>query len=423
MHAPAVNPRSRRPTAYPTRGVAFTAAAVVGSGLIAAFVLVTWTDFTAPKQSGVPRPAVETHRPIEARPVHRVRAIREVDGSARLDVLRAEIAAGANGLEVLKELGETEPAKAIDSALLLGRNGDERDQWVTALTRAWALREPQAAWDWLGQQTVRMDQLANGSLIGVVLDAMAARAPQRVVENVDALLRQGDVPGIIPPLVACQLGLIALVAHGDIEDARAAVEDWARHPRALEIGASAYDTVATAIGQDSWPEASAWLATLPASPSRTAAFAVLASKWGDRDPAAALGWAESLSPENGQFAAVQTVFSDWAERDGSHAAEWLSGYVDRAKSDAEIDQLIGILITFTADLKRDPQQALAWVNMMRDDQQRAALVERVAMRWGRTDLPGATSFVETSDAFTATEKRTLEKRLIDQATDPEPIDD
>jgi hypothetical protein len=420
MHSRVVSPSSRATTAFLTRGVVISWGAVVGVALITAFLLLTWADFAAPEKSAGAWQTINPKHAGNARTVQHARVSRERDDVA---ALAAEIETGADGLERLKKIAETQPAKAIELALVLGHGGDERDRWVTELTRTWAAREPQAAWDWLGQQTARMEQLANGSLIRVVLDAMSARAPQRVVDNIDALLRQGDVPGTIPPLVACQLGLIALLAHGDLDLARAAVEDWVHHPRAMEIGPSAYNVVADAIGQNSWMDASAWLATLPASSDRTAAFAVLASKWGDRDPTAALTWAESLGASNGQLTAIQAVFSDWVERDGSRAANWLSGYVDRAQSDGEIDQLIGSLVTFAVDLKRDPQQALSWVNMMRDNQQRTALAERVAMRWGRSDLPAATQFVETSDAFTATQKQELRQQLIDQATDPDPIDD
>jgi hypothetical protein len=420
MHSPVVSPPSRQTAIHLTRGAVVSLCAVVGFVLVAVIVLVPWANFSAP---AVRQQVAESQHTTDPRPIRSASAPRETDGQALLATLRSEIASGANGLELLIKIGETQPAKAIELALVLGRSGDERDGWVTELTRTWAMREPQVAWDWLGQQTPRMEQLANGSLIGVVLDAMAVRAPQRVVENIDVLLRLGDAPGIIPPLVACQLGLTALLAHGDVAAARAAVEEWAQHPRALEIGASAYNIVAGAIGQESWTEASDWLATLPPSSSRTAAFAVLASNWGDRDPVAALTWAESLGTSNGQFTAIQSVFSDWAERDGTRAGDWLSGYVDRARSDAEIDQLIGSLITFAADLKRDPQQALSWVSMMRDKQQSTALAERVAIRWGRSDVAAATSFVENSDAFTAAQKQALKQKLIDQATDPEPIDD
>ena len=396
--------------------------ALIGLGLAVALVFTVGADDRAPEAMAGGSLSVASVRSPEAPGLHTTDAGPQTERSL-LATLRSDIAAGADALARLRKLAETEPAQAIEFALVLGRNGEERDQWVTELTRTWALREPQTAWDWLGRQTARLDQLANGSLIGVVLEAMAERSPQLVFENVDALLRRGDVAGILPPLVACQHGLNALLACGHLNLARAAVEEWARNPRTLEVGASAYNVVAGAIGEHSWTVAGAWLATLPPSSNRTVAFAALASKWGDQDPTAALAWAESLAPANEPFTVMHTVFSDWAERDGRQAADWLSGYVQRAQSDTEIDQLIGSLVTFTIDLRRDPHQALSWVGMMRDAAQRTSLAERVAIRWGRGDLAGASAFVEQSNAFTPAQKVALRQRLIEQATDPEPIDD
>lgn len=337
--------------------------------------------------------------------------------------IRRQMDAGADGLGLLRALARSRPAWAMDAALALGRGDDERDRWVTELAKDWTARDAQEAWDWLGRQTSRMEKLANGSLIGVVLGGMAAQAPPKVVESLDILLRQGDVPGAIPPLVACRLGLQALVEHGALDVARGAVEDWARSPRAPGVDASAYDVVAEAIGQTSWSEAAAWLESLPASRDRASAFAVLASNWSGHDPTAALAWAESLAPDGGRLAAIQAAFSDWAGRDAAGAGAWLPGYAERAAADAETDQLMAGFATYASTLRQDPELALGWIRGVRDDAQRAALTERAVLRWGRRDAPAAANYVAGDSDLTPDQKLSLQRKLADRQIDPVPSDD
>ena len=345
----------------------------------------------------------------------------ETEFHALLAELRRRAAADDEPWILLARVAETRPAMAIELALLAGRSSDEKEHWVTELTRTWAARNPQAAWDWLGQQTPRMEELAGGSLIGVVLKEMAAQAPQRVIDNVDTLLRRESSPDAIPALVACQHGLLALLAHGHLDLAQAAVEGWIKSPQAQPIDASAMNVVAGAIAQNSWADAWAWLETLPPSHDRASAFAVLASKWADHDPIAALSLAERLGAENGRLGAIQSVFADWAERDGSRAGDWLSGYIDRAKSESEIDQLIGSFVTFSTGLQRDPTLAMQWVGLMRNSAQREALTERVLLRWGQRDLATAIRYVDTAPALSPPRRQQLKASLMALAADPEPV--
>ena len=330
--------------------------------------------------------------------------------------------AGADCLKWLQRIAETRPALAINLALAWGGNSDERVHWVTELIRTWAARDAQAAWDWLGPQIPRMEPLgASNFFVGVVLNEMAAQAPQRVIDNVDTLLRRGAIEGVIPALVACQLGLNALLAQGNLDVAKAAVEAWIQNPGALATDASAFNVVAGAIAEHSWGDAAVWLETLPPSTARNSAFAVLASKWADRDPLAALDWAETLDPENGRIEAIGTVFSDWVERDESLAGDWLLSYIDRAKSESESDGLIGRIVTFSAGLQHDPQLAMKWVALIQDNSQRDIAKERVIIRWGRRELAAANQYVATAPELSASQRQNFKANLSAVAAEREPV--
>lgn len=353
------------------------------------------------------------------------RRIVAADGRNEFQVLLADLRTpgetGADRLRRLQRIAETQPALAIDLAMALGGDHDEKASWVTELTRTWAGRDAQAAWAWLGPQMARMEPLTGNSLIGVILNEMAAQTPQRVIDDVDALLWRGPLEGEIPALVARQLGLTALLAHGDLDIAKAAVEEWVRNPRAQPVDASAFNVVAGAIAQNSWDDATAWLATLPPSNERNAAFAGLASKWADADPNAALDWAETLGEESGRAAAIGTVFADWVERDQARAGDWLLGYIDRAKSDAEIDALLGRFVTFSPGLQRDPALATGWVELMRDTAQRDTATERVIARWGRRDLAAATRYVDTAPELSAAQRQSLKANLLALPAESDPV--
>src|SRR4051794_688539 len=59
--------------------------------------------------------------------------------------VRAAREAGADCLSYLQRIAQTRPALAIELALTLAADNDERTSWVSELTRAWARRDPQAA--------------------------------------------------------------------------------------------------------------------------------------------------------------------------------------------------------------------------------------------------------------------------------------
>jgi hypothetical protein len=196
-------------------------------------------------------------------------------GADRDELLRERLSGSIEEvLQSLAEIGKNRPALAIDLVQSLGRTDTEKSEWVTNMMQQWANRDPQAAWQWLGQLSpTRMDELAGGSLNGLVLNAMAARDPQMLLANVDILLRQGNSIESISTPVALHLGLQALVEHGDTDLARNAVEEWVRDPHKLKVDAAAYETVAISMGTTAPADAGAWLRSMPVSEDRNAAIA------------------------------------------------------------------------------------------------------------------------------------------------------
>jgi hypothetical protein len=227
----------------------------------------------------------------------------------------------------------------------------------------------------------------------------------------DTLVRADRFTDGIAPAVAVHLGLQALIKSGDVSLAQTIVEDWGRDPLKPNIGRSAYEAVALALGRNNPAEAGSWLRSLPSSEERNAAIATFASDWGDRDPIAALRWAETLPPQDGQRVALERTFSAWVERDTVGAAEWLSDHLSRLPAGAKSDRLIGSLLAFSPTLKNTPEVAKQWTELISDPEQRASYEEQTAWRWSRHDLAAATQYVWNSSSMAWQQKQALLQKL------------
>lgn len=338
--------------------------------------------------------------------------------------IRALVKSGASPEEILaliQELARTRPALAIELAQALGRNEEERAEWVSAVMRGWADRDPGQAWSWLKQQAHRMDDLANGSLGQVVFDGMAKKDPKLLISSVNDIFRDGRQPPAqsIAPLVASHLAMQAMVNAGQVDAARQAIEDWARGGNKIEIGAAPMETVAMAMGQKEPEAAGSWLRSLPQTEDRNHAIATYASDWCNRDADGAMKWVESLKPQEGRSDAIERTFADWVERDATKAATWLGDFLNRSDGTAEADKMIAGLIHGSSTVRRDPATAIHWASLITNDQQRGKVTEGVALRWARQDLSGATNFVMKNDSIPTERKQALidELRKVNASKD------
>jgi hypothetical protein len=332
-----------------------------------------------------------------------------------LSLLRRKLEASGSAEELLSALADiarTEPAFAIELAQTLGRSDEEKSVWVTDLTRQWAERDPQSAWEWLTQLSVdHIDQLAGGSLAGVILDRMAVNEPQHLIGMMDALMRTDRLSDGIAPAVAVHLGLQAFIKSGEISLAQTIVETWIRDPLKPDVGRSAYEAVALVLGKNNPVEAGGWLISLPESEERNAAIATFASHWGDRDPSAALKWTSALAPQAGQRVALERTFNAWVERDAIGAAEWLSDSLSHLPVGTTSDRLIGSLLAFSPTLKRTPKVAQQWTELISDPEHRASYEEQMAWRWSRHDLAAATQYVWNSSSMAWQQKQALLQKM------------
>jgi hypothetical protein len=351
-------------------------------------------------------------------------SLQSSDEQALLKSLREKLATSRDDvLAALAEIAKTRPALAIDLAQSLGRTPEEKSQWVTNLTQQWAEQSPQAAWDWLkALPGKRMQELGDGDLAPVVLGAMAAKDPKMVLANVDTLLRSGNPSEAVSTSVAVHFGLDALVANGQTDLAKQAVDGWAKDPAKLNLEAAAYESVAMALAEKEPAATAEWLQSLPKNEERNAAFATMAAVWGDKDPAAALKWAEQLPPNEGRSEAIGRAVSDLAEKYPNEITTWVGDYLAKAPPGPESDSLVARVINYSSAAKKNPQVALQWLDLINDPQQRIQQEETVSLRWARKDKNAALTHVQNSPTFSPQQKATLIQRI--QSNDlPETLDE
>ncbi len=335
---------------------------------------------------------------------------------AKVTALRAKLGPGATADDImglLTTLARSDAATAIDLAHALGRTEEEKTMWVADLGQKWAQREPQQAWDWLAKQDrVRLGDLAIGTLPEVMITTMAQHSPALLLRNIDQLVRTGEGPVGVAPVVAVHLGLQALATGEQLDAARSAVEMWSRDPAKPAIGEAAYVVVTAALAKSSRPDdAAQWMLSLPRSGERDIALVEYPAHWAQTDPRSALGWIEQNIPPDLRDAALRRTFNDWTERSSAEAGEWLGNYLTRTSPGAETDRLIGAVINLGAAVKTNPALALQWTGLLADATTRAAYEEKVVLRWARQDESAATAYLAGSATLTAARKQAVLQKI------------
>jgi hypothetical protein len=317
-------------------------------------------------------------------------------------------------LALLKLISESRPEEAVELAQRIGRTEEEKAEWVSNVTRSWAGRDPDKAWQWFIQLgTHRADELAGGSLLNVILEEMAGKEPEILLQNANALLKRGDRPNSVSPQVMVATGVEALIKSGNIELARSAVEKWSDGVGQPVIGRGPFQIVAMFLAKTSPEEAADWLKSLATSEDRNSALAMFAARWAERDPAAAMRWSESIQLEAGQLEVRQRAFSTWAELKPADAAQWLDDHYSEIQAGPQTDQMVASLLAVSSMARTDPVGALQWASLIIEPRLRADVIEGLVKRWGRADPAGAVQYLRQTADLTAEQKASVLQSIRD----------
>jgi hypothetical protein len=155
-----------------------------------------------------------------------------------------------------------------------------------------------------------------------------------------------------------------------------------------------------------FPDAAAWLQSLPRSHDRNLALGALAYSWAESDPETAMAWASDLSPVDGREEVRIRAFEPWMRRDSSSASQWLLEH----ENDPEADHTIANLITSTL-LRTEPATSLKWAGLIMDRELRAEPIEQVLSVWAYSKPSDAIRYLQTCPLLSSAQKRRILRTL------------
>ncbi|GEP43980.1 hypothetical protein [Brevifollis gellanilyticus] len=321
----------------------------------------------------------------------------------------------------------------------------DRDALRAQLYRAWAAKDPQAAW-----QAALADPQSknNGSLLGAVAGELAKTDPKAAIE-MTLKLNMGDRRATVMRALFTEWAKVDAAAALNYSNAhpelpvdsyafstglsRLAAKDPANAAKlaltmkdSLTRGSSLSAVMTAWIGKNPG-DAVAWAQSLSDPSQRRDAIAAAIGAWAKVDPQAALAHAESITDPDTRANTLKKGFNDWFRMDPTAATAYMAapgnedimqsmgysfGYLtdsltpqERAtllaqlpEGKAKEDMLRGI----TAHLSRKGQfnQALEMLNAMPDSTMRDYSVAKLGEDWATTDLTAAGNWLKIQPAST-----------------------
>lgn len=223
----------------------------------------------------------------------------------------------------------------------------ERDSLRAQLYRAWATKEPHAAW-----KAALADPLdSKGSLTGAVASAVAKTNPTAAIDLVLSLGMGGRR--------SFALGLV--FNEWGKNDIAAAIAYASAHPELPMDSMSVSFSLGLGKLAETDPLKAATLAlSFKDEMRRTSALLSLMNSWVERDPAAAFDWALALQNPKMRQDAIATAVGAWAKTDPQAALTYVESIPDA-------EMRIGSFKKSWADwFRTDPLKAADYLSSMKD---------------------------------------------------------
>jgi len=221
----------------------------------------------------------------------------------------------------------------------------ERDSLRAQLYRAWAAKEPHAAW-----KAALADPLdSKGSLTGAVASAVAKTNPTAAIDLVLSLGMGGRR--------SIALGLV--------------FNEWGKNDIAAAI---AYASAHPELPMD----------------SMSVSFSLGLGKLAEKEPIKAANLALGLKDEFRRGSALTSLMTTWVERDPAAAFNWALALQNPKLRQDAIASAVG------AWAKTDPKAALAYVESIPDAQMRDSSFKKAWTDWFKNDPLNATDYLSTA---------------------------
>lgn len=344
--------------------------------------------------------ATATHDPAAAaRAAARIAAIAPDDVRAAL-ALADELVGAAGDSSTLVALvfqrwAEFDPEAACDAALARGSRGFLGMPALADPLKIWAVRDPQAAFDWyrraasVGELKARESKERDGqrwqpiSSLRWIMGAWALRDAPAAVAAFKSLTQREEIQGAMTGFAELS---------GTASGRLLVLEAWREMNRDQRHAWSDLNSLLRRWSDHQPAELAGWLDRIEVEKSYHGSLAKpILTGWLREDPSAAIDWwfqAPGGYPDRSHR--LDTLMEAWSEADVFAAAEWLAGQpLDESASRS--------VATLSAQIARsDPERAWHWALRVPDSPYRADALRQVAVTWARSDKEAASAGVQSA---------------------------
>ncbi len=333
-----------------------------------------------------------------------------------------------SSLDAAARMSAEEVRGALDRARELPP-GPARAMAENALTRRWAQLEPLKALEWIGalSEPVRRHDLKHAALRGWA-EAEPMQALVYAEMNPDGFLDSSRFRDVFEGAKAADPEeAMVFLDQLDVTKYRQAAEDviWTQFGRSPDTVLAKIDSMPEGDLKrlsvdrivDHWARydpaaAKAWMDTHTTPGNRLSTEIELGESWARVDPRGATEWFTQLPADQQNPKILDRIVNRWIQYEPSTGVEWLrtqpvSPVLDNPRADRA---------NYLS--RRDPVEAMLWVQTISDPKRRASTEEHVAWEWYRRDRTSAVDYVLNQSALSDTSKRRFADRAQKDAQAP-----
>ena len=270
---------------------------------------------------------------------------------------------------------------------------------LSAVIRAWAESDPNAAVNWVlvqdpGELQVDMDAALAG----------AVKQPQLALAIVRGLLKfdPDDAASAGPALVA------ALNNDGQFQAALQFINDGPPDSR------TDWTTgIFRHWGETQPQDAVKALDSITDEKLRADAFHAIADGWSAGDPSALANYATTLPDGQDRTYALGKAIDNWSLQDPAAMADWLT----TSPHGVDFDQAIATLISKTDSVNRSPEVAIQWVEFISDPNLKYDSMKLVLRQWYQSNPAAARNYANNASWLDEQKRQELLKSLQNPSPD------
>ena len=240
----------------------------------------------------------------------------------------------------------------------------------------WAANDPQAAIQWVNEQS---DERMKGAFNMGIVSGWVAKDVNSAAEYVTSMERSRETGRM--------LGMVSVEM---LKQGRSTATNWAEGLEDEGIREDAFESLSRVMARDDIEGTATWLQDHVNQKYSDDAFDELAEEWSRKDPQAAADFFMQLPEGSSQREGVHESVETWARKDAEAVGEWINTQDDGRGKDVAV-------ASYADELVRDnPESAIQWASTIQDEELKTKSLVEVGQRWMRQDAEAAKAWLPES---------------------------